>query len=577
MSGELVEQDGTTPLADGEGPDKPTGKLGRRALMLGAATGAGAAVALVAGASPAGALNGDTVTVGNSVSGTLPTKITNTDVGAGINGVCHATSGVGPGIAGIWGDSDSAPGVTGTSSSASDAGVFGYNPNGIGTYGLSLGTSGLAMGLPGVMGESSTSPGVSGFSIDDNGVYGASSGGNGVCGTINNDPTGLLGGLRAGVVGDVAGASGVIGLSEAANGIVGLSSGSTGVLGAHNNGLPNVNIPSGVGGTYYGQEEGDNGCGVSGFSDSGPGVYGLYETSSGLIGPANPAGVIGDTNYNSVAGVVGASSGGDGVIGLSSGSDYSGVYGNSVSGDGVHGINSGTSGIISGPAGVLGDSDANPGVVGVSTASDGVRGIKSGLSGLDGGPAGVTGDSSTNTGVAGISSGGPGVYGQTSADNQSGVQGSDTSGTGGFGVVGFSEKGVGVSAATTLATNPNPALKALSAGTGPAVQATGKTVPVSGSVPIAGNGAALNVQGVASFTRSGVVTLAAAGTSVLVPVPGGLKGTSHVLATVQALALTTPGSIGVLSAFPNPATGKVTINFTGTAPKNTEVAWFVFG
>ena len=100
---------------------------------------------------------------------------------------------------------------------------------------------------------------------------------------------------------------------------------------------------------------------------------------------------------------------------------------------------------------------------------------------------------------------------------------------------------------------------------------------VSSTVPLAGNAAALKVQGVASFTRSGLETLTAAGASVLVPIPGGLSATSHVVATVQAKALGTPGTVSVLSVFPNPTTGKATIYFNGAAPVGTKVGWFVFG
>jgi len=56
-------------------------------------------------------------------------------------------------------------------------------------------------------------------------------------------------------------------------------------------------------------------------------------------------------------------------------------------------------------------------------------------------------------------------------------------------------------------------------------------------------------------------------------VPGGLTASSHVLATMQ----TNTGAIGVRAAVPNPATGKVTIYLTGTAPKGAKIAWFVFG
>jgi hypothetical protein len=167
----------------------------------------------------------------------------------------------------------------------------------------------------------------------------------------------------------------------------------------------------------------------------------------------------------------------------------------------------------------------------------------------------------------------------------------------GHGVNASSAKGVGLLAQTSLATNANPAVKAQSNGKGqavlaanttaatapvvqatsagsvPAVQATGKVVAAGGAVAAAGNAAALTVQGVATFTRSGNVTLAAAAMSIVVNVPGGLTATSNVLATIQ----TNTGTIAVRAAVPNTATGKITIYFTASAPIGTKVAWFVFG
>ena len=107
----------------------------------------------------------------------------------------------------------------------------------------------------------------------------------------------------------------------------------------------------------------------------------------------------------------------------------------------------------------------------------------------------------------------------------------------------------------------------------PAIAATGHPVLPGPGVPVAGNGAALSVSDVTSFTRSGAVTLGGPGTSVAVSVPGGLSSSSHVLATMQ----TNTGVIAVRAAVPNPATGKVTIYLTGTAPKGAKIAWFVFG
>jgi hypothetical protein len=107
----------------------------------------------------------------------------------------------------------------------------------------------------------------------------------------------------------------------------------------------------------------------------------------------------------------------------------------------------------------------------------------------------------------------------------------------------------------------------------PAILTTGIPVLRGRGVPVPGNGPALAVQGVASFTRSGTVTLGGRAKSAIVAVPGGLTASSHVLATMQ----TRTGAIGVQAAVPNPATGKVTIYLTGTAPKGAKIAWFVLG
>jgi hypothetical protein len=62
-------------------------------------------------------------------------------------------------------------------------------------------------------------------------------------------------------------------------------------------------------------------------------------------------------------------------------------------------------------------------------------------------------------------------------------------------------KGAALVASSTTATSTVPCLRSMSGSAHAAVQAIGVAVPVSSSVPIAGSWTALNVQGVASFTR----------------------------------------------------------------------------
>jgi hypothetical protein len=179
--------------------------------------------------------------------------------------------------------------------------------------------------------------------------------------------------------------------------------------------------------------------------------------------------------------------------------------------------------------------------------------------GLDGygGYIGVYGTGGTY-GVEGFSGSGTGVFGRTSAENQNGVYGqannsggsgvygaNDGAGYGvagradsGTGVLGDSLHGVGVLASSTLAT-------------------------------------ALDVEGRASFSRSGLVSISYPNKSATVSVPGGLTSSSLVLALVQDAS-----GVYVKSAVPNTSNGTVQINLnkapgSGTNPKTAHVAWFV--
>ncbi len=122
-----------------------------------------------------------------------------------------------------------------------------------------------------------------------------------------------------------------------------------------------------------------------------------------------------------------------------------------------------------------------------------------------------------------------------------------------------------------------PTIQTSSLSAVPALQATGKVVPAGGAVSAAGNAAALTVQGVAKFTRSGIAIVSATFNSVVVNVAGGLTATSHVLATMQTHLPS--GTPRVLAVVPNPATGKITIYLDAPVPsmKTVTIAWFVFG
>jgi hypothetical protein len=248
---------------------------------------------------------------------------------------------------------------------------------------------------------------------------------------------------------------------------------------------------------------------------------------------------------------------------------------------------------------IHGQSKNAPAVYGLSFDSDGVMGMSNGF--------GVHGVHGQQEGIAD----GDGVHGEIiGGGTGNGISGvTPFSGNGAFGLAAAGSTGIGVSARsdgtgpalvarTTLATNHSAAIVALSFGTGSAfvaatttaatnpavsatsgsnsaaVRATGFVVPVSASVPVAGNAAALEVHGVAFFSRSGSVTLAAAASSVVVNVPGGLTHVSNVLATLQGVVA---GALTVQSVAADVTNGSIRIYFTGTAPAGTRVAWFIFG
>jgi len=182
--------------ADGPDGHRPAdGTWTRRGLIAGvAAAGAGAAAAVVGGAAPAGATEGDPLVVGEANTATGETSLTtssgiafltytsttgaaalqgvdNSDGGYGVYatslagnavyGQMHATSGISGAanqVAGIVGDSDLGPGVVGASSetdgvagytsSTGYSGVSGSDTGAIGGYGVS-GTSDYGYGLHG--------------------------------------------------------------------------------------------------------------------------------------------------------------------------------------------------------------------------------------------------------------------------------------------------------------------------------------------------------------------------------------------------------------------------------------------
>jgi hypothetical protein len=166
---------------------------------------------------------------------------------------------------------------------------------------------------------------------------------------------------------------------------------------------------------------------------NGDGVVG--EGRRGVVGTsANFQGVYGLSQMN--AGVVGEAPKFHGVYGVSHDPNNGGVYGtNDAKGFGVIGV-------CPNGRGVQGDSAAGEAVVGVSQTGRGVHGSSDSWQG-------VYGVSQTNAGVVGEGAKFHGVYGVSHDPNNGGVYGTNDSG--GFGVIGVSPNGIGISGKGKLA------------------------------------------------------------------------------------------------------------------------------
>lgn len=331
------------------------------------------------------------------------------------------------------------------------------------------------------------------------------------------------------------------GYGIAVNGVETTSGGGVGVRGNSDKGSGVYGVSNsgqGVGGFSSGK--GDDAIGVGGSSVYGTGVYGQAgEYGSGITPPPSGSGlgvwgdtqsgiaVLGTTSAAAASAVVGVFKGVSGLSGVG------GVLGDSSNGNGVVGFTS-----ANGYSGVFGR-DGSPhggnGVAGVSESGIAVSGKSVNLSGLTRAPAGVVGDSNTNAGVVGLSSAQNGVSGVTSAKGFAGVLGNDQSTAGGMGISGQSVNGVGVLAASS-------------------------------------KGKALEVQGVAAFSRSGHATVAATKKSVTVTGVA-LSSSSLLLATLQ----TNFADTSVQSVVPDVSGSKFTINLSKAIPagKSASVAWFV--
>lgn len=279
-------------------------------------------------------------------------------------------------------------------------------------------------------------------------------------------------------------------------------------------------------------------------SSSGTGLKGTTVTD----GQSGTAGV--DTSSGGGHGAYGRSENGTGVQGITLG------YGQS----GVNGVDSSTDGGI----GVYGTSTWGTGVKGTSVHAAGVIGtssevLQSGVVGQGtGGAIGVSGSSDTLYGVFGV----------TQGDAQAAVRGHDQSSGGGNGVSGVSDNGTGVSGLCVTSGQSGVFGKDTSTGGGHGVYGT--STNGVGVLAESSSGTALSVQGVVSFSRSGVATVPAGKATLKVDVDG-LTTSSLVLATVQQLEK------GVHLAAAVPAAGSFTIYLTAASTNPLNVAWFVIG
>jgi len=319
-----------------------------------------------------------------------------------------------------------------------------------------------------------------------------------------------------------------------------------------------------------------------------PGIRGVSTNSNGVIGQSVP-----------YVGVVGRSTNDAGVLGESSAS-Y-GVLGRSTNSNGVYGTSPNFVGVVGNPtadAGVLGVSTNSKGVIARSTYSDGLEAVaqaggRAAVYAHHNGSAfgyGIDASTSVGTGIWAGSANGTGVEAQASSSGASALYAHHDGANGGYGVLARTGAGTAVFAGNystsqgvaVEAVNKAPNWAAVYAhhdpasygwgitavapvgvgvrGQGSAYGVHGTTASAAGSGVFAentGGGTALRVSGKASFSRSGVLTLAASAASITkTGVP--LTSASYVLATLQ----TNTSGLFIQGAVPNPAGSSITIYFS---------------
>lgn len=307
-------------------------------------------------------------------------------------------------------------------------------------------------------------------------------------------------------------------------------------------GVRGDDVSSGGGNAVYGTST--NGTGVQGQSDTGSGVWGNI-TASGNASPAAKG-----TTVGSGDGVYGEATSGNGLHGAAA--SGSGVYGTSQGGVGVQGEASGTNtqpavqgSTSAGGVGVLGlaTHDISSGTAGVHGDSTpcgaGVIGTVNGVGGPGtltcDGVQGFASDWDVGSTTASFGCDSVGVHGFSGATGQFAIRGDETSAAGGTAVAGASANGVGGSFSSN-------------------------------------HGTALQVQGVATFTRSGSVQVPA-GTHTHTVTGVSLSTSSLVLATLQNLV----DGVFVRAVVPDVAAKRFQIVLSANVPagKVAHVGWFI--
>jgi hypothetical protein len=143
MGGPRIDDESISDENAGES-NNTGGKYGRRALMLGAAAGVGAAAVVAAKPQSASATEGNPVLAGQSNTATSTTEVS-TSSGTGMKGISVDPSGIADYTAGVVGDSNTNPGVVGLATVS--PGVIGQSTDNPGVLGTTGSTSPAVQGL----------------------------------------------------------------------------------------------------------------------------------------------------------------------------------------------------------------------------------------------------------------------------------------------------------------------------------------------------------------------------------------------------------------------------------------------